>query len=160
MIRQVKISDAESICSIYNEYVERTTVTFEEEPVSADEMGSRIKHITQHFPWLVYEDQGNVLGYTYASRWKERSAYRYSVETAIYVDSNYVGMDIGTKLTRALLEELRALSIHSVNAGITLPNPASIALYEKFGFEKIAHFKEVGFKFNKWIDVGYWELVI
>lgn len=160
MIRQVKISDAESICSIYNEYVERTRITFEEEPVSADEMGSRIKSITEHYPWLIYEDQGNVLGYTYASRWKERSAYRYSVETAIYIDSNYVGMGIGTKLTNALLEELRARSIHSVNAGITLPNSASIALYEKFGFEKVAHFKEVGFKFNEWIDVGYWELII
>jgi phosphinothricin acetyltransferase len=160
MIRQVKLSDADALCGIYNKYITGTTITFEEDPITTEEMKSRIKKITQNYPWLVYEEKGNVVGYTYASRWKERSAYRYSVETGIYIDSSYIGMGIGTKLKEELLKELKNKSIHSVICGIALPNPASIALCEKFGFTQIGHFKEVGFKLNKWIDVGYWELIL
>ena len=160
MIRQVQLSDAGDICSIYNEYILNTHITFEETPITADEIISRIKNITEHYPWLVYEDAGKVIGYTYASKWKERSAYRYSVETGIYIASNYIGKGIGTALKCELIKELRARSIHSIICGIALPNPASIALCEKFGFEKVAHLKEVGFKLNKWVDVGYWELIL
>jgi len=160
MIRQVKESDAEEMCRIYNKYIAGTTITFEEIPLLADEMASRVKNITQNYPWLVYEENGRVLGYTYASRWKERSAYRYSVETGIYIDSDYIGKGIGTLLKEELLKALKGKSIHSVICGIALPNQASIALCEKFGFEKIAHFKEVGYKLGKWVDVGYWELIL
>jgi phosphinothricin acetyltransferase len=109
---------------------------------------------------LVYEENGKVIGYTYASKWKERSAYRYSVETGTYLDSSYVGKGIGTILKTELLKALKEKSIHSVVCGIALPNPASIALCEKFGFEKVAHLKEVGYKLGKWVDVGYWELIL
>jgi len=160
MIRQVKDSDAEAMCRIYNKYIKSTRITFEEIPLEIDEMVSRIKKVTQNYPWLVYEDKGRVIGYTYASKWKERSAYRYSVETGIYIDSDNVGKGIGSILKGELLKALREKSIHSVICGIALPNQASIALCEKYGFEKIAHFKEVGYKLGEWVDVGYWQLIL
>jgi L-amino acid N-acyltransferase YncA len=163
MIRHVKDSDANALCRIYNNYILETRITFEETPLQTDEMISRIKNIAQNFPWLVYEENGRVVGYAYASKWKERAAYRHSVEIAIYLDSDYVGKGIGTKLIGELLTALRALrdkSIHGVIYGVALPNQASIALCEKYGFEKIAHFKEVGFKLGEWVDVGYWELIL
>ncbi len=163
MTRHVKISDADSLCCIYNKYVTDTRITFEETPLQVDEMVSRIKNITQNYSWLVYEEDGKILGYTYASQWKERAAYRHSVEIAIYIDSDYVGKGIGTLLIRELLPALKTLrekSIHGVIYGVALPNPASIALCEKFGFEKVAHLKEVGYKLGEWVDVGYWELIL
>jgi L-amino acid N-acyltransferase YncA len=160
MIRQVKISDAEAICRIYNKYISETTITFEETPLHAEEMTNRIKNITQNYPWLVYEENERVVGYTYASRWKERSAYRYAVETGIYIDSDYIGKGIGTILKGELLKLLKEKSIHSVICGIALPNPASIALCEKFGFKKVGQLEEVGFKLGKWVDVSYWELLL
>jgi phosphinothricin acetyltransferase len=163
MIRQVKDSDADDLCRIYNKYIVETRITFEETPLQADEMVSRIKNVTQNFPWLVYEENGKTVGYAYTNKWKERAAYRHSVEIAIYLDSGYVGKGIGTLLIGELLSALKALkdkSIHGVIYGIALPNQASIALCEKYGFEKIAHFKEVGFKLGEWVDVGYWELIL
>jgi L-amino acid N-acyltransferase YncA len=160
MIRPVRQTDAEDLCTIYNEYIVNTRITFEENPVTVDEMISRIEHITEKYPWLVYETDGKVVGYTYASAWKERSAYRFSVETGTYLHSKYTNKGIGTALKETLIKELRNKSIHSVLCGIALPNPASIALCEKFGFEKVAHLKEVGFKLNQWVDVGYWELLL
>jgi phosphinothricin acetyltransferase len=160
MIRQVKLSDAKDICNIYNKYIKESTITFEENPVTLGEMIERIKNVTKDYPWLVYEENRKVVGYTYASKWKERSAYRHTVETGIYIDSEYIGKSIGTQLKRELLKLLKQKSIHSVICGIALPNPASIALCEKFGFIKIGQFKEVGYKFKNWIDVGYWELIL
>lgn len=160
MIRPVSLSDAEIICSIYNYYILNSIITFEEIPLTVDEVISRIKNITKDYPWLVYEEKNKVVGYTYAGKWKERSAYRYSVETGIYIDPKCIGKGIGSQLKGELIKKLKEKSIHSIVCGIALPNPASIALNEKFGFEKVAHLKEVGFKFNKWIDVGYWELIL
>jgi L-amino acid N-acyltransferase YncA len=160
MLRDAEPSDADAICSIYNEYILNTTITFEETPLKAEEMASRICLVTQSYPWLVYEEDSRIVGYAYAGKWKERSAYRYSVETAIYMDSRHVGKGIGTQLMKELLKRLKAASLHSVISGIALPNPASIALCERFGFKKIAHFSEVGYKMNRWVDVGYWELLL
>jgi phosphinothricin acetyltransferase len=160
MIRQVKDSDADALCRIYNKYITGTRITFEESSLQADEMVSRIKNIIQNYPWLVYEEDGRILGYTYASQWKGRSAYRFSVETGTYIDSDFVGKGIGTILKGELLKALKDKSIHSVICGIALPNSASIALCEKFGFEKVAHLKEVGYKLGEWVDVGYWELIL
>jgi L-amino acid N-acyltransferase YncA len=158
MIREVTLLDANTVCEIYNEYLAKTIITFEEIPVTVEEMMTRIVTITKNYPWLVYEEEGKVVGYIYANKWKERSAYRYSVELGIYIDSKYIGKGIGSKLMKEVLNLLKAKSIHSVIYGVSLPNEASIALCEKFGFKKIGQFEEVGFKFDKWIDVGYWEL--
>lgn len=160
MIRNVTGSDADRICTIYNEYITNTKITFEETPVTSEEIISRIQIVTENYPWLVYEEEGMLLGYTYATHWKQRPAYRHTVETAIYLDSGHLGKGIGSKLKGAMIEALRERGFHCVISGVALPNPASIAMCEKFGFEKIAHFKEVGYKFNKWIDVAYWQLIL
>jgi L-amino acid N-acyltransferase YncA len=160
MIRRVKESDAPQICGIYNEYVLKTWISFEETPVTVEDMQARIAKITQGYPWLVDEEDGNILGSMYASPWKERSAYRYAAEASYYTRSDQIGKGIGTRLMTELLKELRLMSLHSVICGIALPNPASIALCQKFGFEPVAHFREVGFKMGQWIDVDYWELVL
>jgi L-amino acid N-acyltransferase YncA len=152
-------ADAAQICSIYNHHVLNTVVTFEEVPVKVDDMVRRIADITSRFPWLVCERDGFVCGYVYASSWKERSAYRYSVESTVYLASHVMGQGIGTLLYSALLDALRKTNVHCVVGGISLPNAASVALHEKLGFNKIGHFREVGRKFDQWVDVGYWELV-
>jgi phosphinothricin acetyltransferase len=159
MIRPVKLSDATAICEIYNHYILNTIVTFEEEKVTVTDMEERIVQTTKKFPWLVYELNGLVAGYAYASKWKSRCAYRFSVESTIYLKHGKEGKGIGTQLYAELLNALPPLKAHSVIAGIALPNDSCIALHHKYGFEKIGHFKEVGYKFEKWIDVGYWEKI-
>jgi phosphinothricin acetyltransferase len=160
MIRPVNTADALAVSGIYNYYVANTVVSFEEERVSAAEMENRIRKVTAKFPWFVWEEDGTVLGYTYVNTWKERIAYRYSVEDSLYVQNGRAGQGIGGKLFAHLLETVKQTDIHAVVGGITLPNERSIAIHEKFGFKKIAQFNEIGFKMNKWLDVGYWELVI
>jgi phosphinothricin acetyltransferase len=115
--------------------------------------------VTETLPWLVCEEEGRLIGYAYASQWRERSAYRHSVEATVYLHPTAVRKGKGAELFGALLSELRAREIHCVMGGVALPNPASIALLEKFGLRQVAHFKEVGHKFGQWIDVGYWQLV-
>lgn len=158
MIRPASTSDAAAICAIYNPYVLGTCITFEEEAVSESEMATRIKETTSTLPWLIWEGQGEVIGYAYASKWKGRCAYRYSVESTIYLRPDATGRGIGPQLYGRLLSDLRQAGMHSVIGGIALPNDASQRLHEKLGFKKVAHFAEVGWKFEKWIDVGYWEL--
>jgi L-amino acid N-acyltransferase YncA len=159
MIRACAIADAAEIAAIYNHYVRETVVTFEETPVSAGEMARRIADVGARFPWLAWDDNGAVVAYAYATAWKTRSAYRFSVETTIYVAANHHGRGIGSKLYGALLAELEARGFHTAVGGIALPNPSSIALHEKLGFRKIAQFAEVGRKFDRWVDVGYWQLI-
>lgn len=160
MIRAVKLEDAKEIAEIYNYYILNSCVTFEELPVSAEEMRGRIEVAHLKFPWLVFETINEVLGYAYASAWKPRSAYKHTVEITVYLKKEATKNGIGSLLYAALIGQLTDLGFHAVIGGISLPNEASIALHEKFGFEKIAQFKEVGYKFKKWIDVGYYELLI
>ncbi|WP_037459523.1 arsinothricin resistance N-acetyltransferase ArsN1 family B [Shewanella sp. HN-41] len=160
MIRNARGSDSEAICTIYNHYVLHSVITFEEQEVSVSEMHGRIVETSKDLPWLVFDNGESILGYAYASRWKSRCAYRFSVESTVYLSQDAIGNGIGSRLYKALIERLRDLSIHSIIGGIALPNAASVALHEKLGFEKVAHFKEVGRKMNRWIDVGYWEMVL
>jgi L-amino acid N-acyltransferase YncA len=158
MIRPATIQDAQTIASIYNHYVKSSVVTFEVEPVSKFEMASRIKSITENYPFLVFEETEQVLGYAYITQWKARFAYRFSAEDTVYLHPDSVGKGIGSKLMEALIVELKNTDLHAIVGGIALPNEASVALHEKFGFRKIAQFEEIGFKFDRWVDVGYWEL--
>ncbi|MGO9480250.1 MAG: N-acetyltransferase family protein [Candidatus Kryptoniota bacterium] len=160
MIRPVRLSDAQFICDIYNEYIENSTITFEEIPVSLDDMMERIENVIRSYPWLVYEVDKEVVGYIYGRMWRERAAYRNSVEAGLYLRPDFIGKGIGSEMMDEILKTLKEKSFHTVISGIALPNPASVALCEKFGFTKVAHFKEVGYKFNKWIDVGYWQLIL
>ena len=158
MIRPANTSDAETISGIYNYYIANTIVTFEEDAVTSHDMCERIREITaEGLPWLVAVDHGEILGYAYASKWKGRCAYRYSVEITVYLAQEATSQGWGARLYEALLSALEEKNMHSVIGGIALPNPASVSLHEKFGLQKVAHFEEVGFKFNRWIDVGYWQ---
>lgn len=160
MIRPATPEDATQICDIYNYYVRETVVTFEEIPVPAAEMAQRIEDISRRLPWLVWEEEGTILGYAYAGPWKARTAYRHSVEASIYLPPHATGRGIGSSLYRALIADVRGRGIHAVIGGAALPNPASVALHERLGFEKIGRFRQVGFKFGKWVDVAYWELLL
>ena len=160
MIRPVALTDAEQICAIYNYYVEKTVVTFEEESVSPSEMSQRIDQVTSSFPWLVSEVDSAVCGYAYATDYRTRAAYQFTVESSLYLAPDRTAQGLGTELLRALLNELRERKLHCVIAGISLPNLASVALSEKFGFRKVGELKELGWKQDRWVDVGYWELIL
>lgn len=161
MIRQATSADAAAIAAIYNHYVLNTSVTFEEQAVSTEQMEERMALVkADALPWLVLEQNGEVWGYAYATKWRVRSAYRFSVESTVYVKAGLTTKGLGSQLYQQLLSELKALGLHLVIGGITLPNEKSIALHEKFGFEKCGHFQQVGFKFEQWLDVGYWQKLL
>lgn len=158
MIRAAKSNDAKAISDVYNYYIANTMVTFEEEATSSADICLRIDEINSvELPWLVYEQGDTVIGFAYASKWKGRSAYRYSVEVTVYLAHDAAACGIGTQLYTELFKQLRAKSVRVVLGGISLPNEASIALHEKFDMKKVAHFEKVGFKFGEWVDVAYWQ---
>lgn len=158
-IRAACLADAAAIAVIYKPYIETSTVTFEEIPLPAEQVLARMEGVLlRGLPWLVAVENDIVLGYAYATPWRERSAYRYSVEVSAYVAPGQVGRGIGQALYEVLLPRLKAMALHTALAVIPLPNPASVALYEKLGFTKVAQLKEVGFKLGRWVDVGYWQL--
>jgi len=160
MIRPATSAHAAQICDTYNHYVLRTTITFEEQPVSTEDMKRRMDEVQRALPWLVWEEEGKIRGFCYADKWKVRFAYRYSVESMLYLQPEFVSKGFGSRLHTALLASLRERGMHSTVAGIAVPNQASVALHEKFAFQKIAHFKEIAWKFGRWIDVGYWQLCL
>tara|TARA_B100002003_G_scaffold251997_1_gene299997 strand:- start:6429 stop:6920 length:492 start_codon:yes stop_codon:yes gene_type:complete len=160
LIRHVIPADAEAIAGIYNWYITNTLITFEEEPVTGDNMSARFAMVTDENPWLVLLDDGKPIGYAYAIDWKARSAYRFSKETTVYLHHEYYGGGRGTRLMKALIDEIRKTPIHVLIAGVALPNEASVALHEKLGFRKIGQFEEVGSKFGGKVDVGYWQLIL
>jgi phosphinothricin acetyltransferase len=161
MIRSAKPEDAAAIAEIYNHYILNSVISFEEETVSGREMRGRMADVRKMYPWLVYEENGAIAGYAYATPWKNRSAYRHAAETTIYVDKAKLGQGIGTRLYEPLLQTLRDRGdLHVVMAGIALPNDGSVAIHEKLGFVKVGHYREIGRKFGRWIDVGYWQLML
>jgi L-amino acid N-acyltransferase YncA len=158
-IRPATGADAARICAIYNYYVNGTTISFEETPVDAAEMADRIDDvIAAGLPWLVLTQEGDIIGYAYATKWRARQAYRHSVESTIYLDPAQAGQGHGLRLYGQLLNDLRTRQLHTVIAGIAQPNERSIRLHEHLGFAKVAHFAEVGFKLGQWVDVAYWQL--
>lgn len=158
MIRLATIADAAPIAAIYNHYVRTTTITFEEQAVEVEEMARRIEDVGAKLPWYVFERDGSVIGYAYATPWRARSAYRFSVESTVYVAPEFPRLGIGSRLYKTLIEDLRSRGIQVVLGGIAQPNLASVSLHEALGFQKVAHFSRVGRKFEQWVDVGYWEL--
>lgn len=159
-IRPVCEADAATLCAIYNPYVRDTVISFEYEPVSEAQMAQRIREYTALYPWLVSEVDGQAVAYAYASRWRTRAAYDQTLESTIYVDRAYTGRGLAKPLYLALLHELRAREIHAVVGCIALPNDASVAIHEKCGFVKVAHFPQVGRKFGRWVDVGFWQAAL
>jgi phosphinothricin acetyltransferase len=158
-IRDVCDADAEALVDIYNHYIRHTAATFEERVLEPAEFRQRIADVVGlGLPWLVAEKTGERIGYAYANRWRERSAYRFSVETTVYLHPGHTGGGWGTALYRALFARLRRGGLHAAIGGITLPNPASVALHESLGMRQVAHFPQVGFKQGRWLDVGYWQI--
>lgn len=159
MIRNVDIKDAKSLADIYNYYVLNTAITFDRKPKTIQEFEGKINEITAQFPFFVYEENNKVLGYTYGSVWRKKTSYQNTVEITIYLKNGALGKGIGTKLYSHLIETLKKQNYHTLIGGLTLPNKASVKLHERLGFKKVAHFKEVGRKFDQWHDVGFWQLI-
>ncbi|MDA7778105.1 GNAT family N-acetyltransferase [Flavobacteriaceae bacterium] len=157
MIRKATIEDAATIASIYNYFILNSTVTFEETVVDEKIIVDRM-NTNEKLNWWVYEKENQILGYAYATYWKPRTAYRFTLETSVYVSSNHHNKGIGKQIYTKLILELKALGFHTLLAGISLPNKVSIRFHENLGFRKVGQLEKVGFKFNRWIDVGYWEL--
>lgn len=160
MIRLVHPDDAADIVAIYNHYITQTTVTFEVVPLTVSEMLGRITHISQDYPFLVYEEGGKVQGYCYAHPWKEREAYRYTLETTIYLSPSCVGLGIGRQLMQKLIMKCHQLPCHALIACITAENTASCDFHTQLGFLPVSRFKEVGQKFGRWLDVVDYELLL
>jgi phosphinothricin acetyltransferase len=148
------------MAAIYNHYIEKTIVTFEKEPISSLEMLKRMDKVMVDHPWIVVESEDQVFGYAYTSWWNKRAAYNKSIEISIYLNHKSVGHGLGKLMYSHLIQDAKNKGYHSIIGGISLPNRASVKLHESFGFKKAALYKEVGYKFDKWIDVGYWQLLL
>jgi phosphinothricin acetyltransferase len=158
MVREALISDAKTIAEIYNYYILNTIITFELDPITPQEIVNRMEKYKTVGPYLVYEEAGEVTGYAYVSKFRDRKAYENSVESTIYLKNGFGGKGTGFKLYIELLSQV-STKYHVIIGGIALPNEASVRLHEKCGFEKVGHFLQVGRKFGKWIDVGFWQKI-
>lgn len=159
-VRTVTLNDAQKLLDIYSYYVLNTTITFEYDTPSIDEFTQRIQKITQKYPYLVATINDEIVGYAYATSYKERAAYDWSVETTVYVKNNKHGLGIGKALYSQLEQALKDKNIVNMLACITYPNPKSIDFHTKFGFDKVGHFPKVGYKFNEWRDIVWMQKVI
>lgn len=160
-IREARLDDAKGICDIYNHYVENTTVTFETVAVSENEMRERIEgFLNEGFPYYVGEVDDKIVGYCYLHNWHSRCAYLATKEITIYLDKDQKGNGLGTILYQHLFKYIYKTDIHALIAGICIPNEGSVHLHEKFGFSQTSCMKEIGRKFDRWLDVGHWQLTI
>jgi phosphinothricin acetyltransferase len=160
VIRPVTADDAAAVCGIYNYYITNTVITFEEDELKPAAMEARIRDIAGKYPWFVWEDNGEILGYAYAHQWHDRAAYRFSAEDSVYLRHDILGRGIGWQLLGRIIADLRKTDVHALMSVITVPNERSTALHESFGFKKVGEFREIGYKLNSRLDVGYWELLL
>jgi L-amino acid N-acyltransferase YncA len=156
-IRFAEPTDAAGILAIYGPYCESTCVSFEVVAPTIEQIQERISRITADHPWLVGEIDGQIAGYVYASRHHERAAYRWSVDVAVYVAPGQQRRGVGRILYETLFSILLEQGHFKAFAGITLPNPASVGLHESLGFRPAAIYRGVGYKFGRWLDVGWWQ---
>jgi phosphinothricin acetyltransferase len=156
-IRDATLLDADTIAAIYNHYIATSTATFEVDQIGGDEEATRMRGVVDGgYPYLVAEVDGQVVGYAYAAQYRPRAAYAHTVETSVYVATDTVSCGVGTALYTALFDRLQSFPLHVALAVIALPNPGSVALHERFGFTQVGQLPEVGRKFDRWIDVGFW----
>lgn len=161
-IRAVALADARRLAEIYRHYVLNTTVSFETTPPTVSEMEGRIRSISGSCPFYVAVESGSeiVVGYCYAHPWKERPAYARTVESTIYLASEATGCGLGRSLMKRVVDDCRSLGYHAIIACVTAENETSCRFHQALGFEKVSHFKGVGFKFGRWLDVVDYELVL
>lgn len=160
IVRPARPEDAEACRAIYAPIVADTVISFETEPPDAAEMAARIARILRTHPWLVAERDGAVIGYAYASLHRDRAAYRWSVDVTAYVAEAARGSGVGRALYDRLIRVLRRQGYRAAFAGVTLPNPASVALHEAVGFKPVGVYPHVGYKHGRWRDTGWWGLVL
>jgi phosphinothricin acetyltransferase len=159
-IRLATPDDAEAIVAIYAPYCEGSAVSFEQSAPTPEEMARRIVTVITQRPWIVLEDNGGVVGYAYAAPHHERWAYRWSVNTAIYISPSHQRRGAGRALYRTLFDLLRQLGYCNAVAGITLPNPASVRLHEAMGFTLVGVYRDIGHKLGAWRDVAWYQAPI
>jgi phosphinothricin acetyltransferase len=157
-IRLATPGDAAAIAAIYAPVVLGTPTSFELTPPSADDIAARVAHVLPHAPWLVLCDGDDVLGYAYAGRHRERPAYRWSIDTSVYIRGDRHRGGIARALYTSLFALLRLQGFYNAFAGITLSNPASVAFHEAMGFTRIGVYRAAGYKLGAWHDVGWWQL--
>lgn len=157
-IRPAYGSDANEICEIYNHYVTHSIATFQLSLSTSEEFKEKI--LKGRYPFLVLEVDGKVQGYAYADQWNPREAYSKTATVSIYLDHKHTSKGWGKNLYQQLIEILRDQSYRCLIGVITLPNEKSQALHESLGFKKVGVFNEVGYKFDRWLDVGYWQLLL
>ena len=158
IIRLATEDDAPSILEIYAPIVRETPISFEYDVPTEAEMRGRIRSKLEHYPWLVMENEGELMGYAYAGRWRDRAAYDWSVETTVYVSAKARRGGVGRTLYNALFEALREQGFVLAVAGITLPNAGSVGLHEAVGFMAMGVARNAGYKFGRWHDIGFWQL--
>ena len=156
--RFVEPSDAAGILAIYGPFCETSHVSFETIAPTLEQMSQRIRTVTEKYPWLACEIDGQLAGYVYASQHRERAAYRWAVDVAVYVAEAHCRRGVGRALYNALFLVLREQGIFNAFAGITLPNPASIGLHRAVGFVPVGICHHAGYKLGSWRDVGWWQL--
>lgn len=160
-IRKVNpVSDAQSIAGIYNHYILETTISFETTALTTKQMAERIESISRDFPYFVAEMNGRIVGYAYAHPWKERKAYSKTLETTVYIENGQQSQGIGKMLMSALIKACREHGFHALIACITAENAPSIHFHKKIGFKPVSHFLQVGYKFNRYLDVIDLELLL
>ncbi len=159
-IRVATVADAPEVASIYRPYVEHTAISFETEPPDEVEIARRMKATLEKYPWLVCEEAGRLLGYAYATEHKTRAAYRWAADVSVYLHQDAHRRGLGRGLYTALFALLRVQGLVNAYAGITLPNPKSVGLHEGLGFRSVGVYERVGFKFDAWLDVGWWQLAL
>jgi phosphinothricin acetyltransferase len=150
--------DAAACAGIYAPYVSDTVISLEEVPPTPEQMGHRITRITDRYPWLVAEIDGEVAGYAYAGEHRERAAYRWASDVTVYVPPTAHRRGIGRALYTALFDLLVFQGVYVACAGVTLPNEASVGLHESMGFIAVGVYRRVAWKFGSWHDVGWWQL--
>lgn len=160
-MRQVTIQDAGRICEIYNYYVLHTAVTFDTEIFTLEMMENKIRNVlSAGYDYWVYEMDDRIVGFCHLSQWKPRIGYRFTAETSIYVDKDYLCHGIGKKMMKYLVENVDREKIHTILSCISQPNVASVAVHERFGFHLAGLYQQIGFKLGEWRDVGYWQLML
>lgn len=159
-IRQATVEDAAAIQVIYAYYVENTSISFEETPPAVGEVVNRIETTLSAYPYLVAVKDEKLLGFAYASQHRTRAAYRTSVDVAVYIDLDSVRCGIGRALYEVLIPMTAKLGYHAAFAGITLPNEASVGMHVSMGFEPVGIYREVGRKFDTWLDVSWWQRLL
>ncbi len=160
MIRKFEAGDVPAITDIYNHYILHSDATFETEPLTVPQMQERLLGIAEAYPFIVDIEDGELRGYCYAHLWKERAAYVHSWEATVYIAPSHVGKGIGRRLMERLIVQCREAGCHAIVSCLTAGNMASEALHERLGFKRTSHFCQVGRKFNRWLDVVDYELLL